>query len=41
MIQKFNGFGMQESVEEIKKSAKKLYPSVSLLIKDILEGNIK
>lgn len=41
MIKNFNGFGMQESVEEIKKNAKKLYPSVSLLIKDILEENIK
>ncbi len=41
MIKKFNGYGMNCSVEEIYKKAKGIYPSVSKLIQDIRESKIR
>lgn len=39
MIKNFNGYAMKDSVEELKKVAKKEFESVSLLINELLEDN--
>lgn len=37
MVKNFNGYCMEESVEELKKVAKKQYKSVSGLIREVME----
>lgn len=39
MIKAFQGYGMEQSVEEVKINAKKVYNSVSLLIEELLSQN--
>lgn len=39
MIKEFQGYSMEQGVEEVKINAKKIYNSVSLLIKDLLNQN--
>lgn len=40
MVKNFNGYCMEESVEELKKVAIKQYKSVSELIKGVIENEI-
>ena len=40
MIKRFDGYAMENAVNEVKKYAIKEYPSVSNLIEDILEEKI-
>lgn len=37
MVKDFNGYCMEDSVEELKKVAKKAYKSVSELITEVME----
>lgn len=40
MIQEYNGYGMEKSKEIVYENTKKLYPTVSSFIEDILKKNI-